>query len=266
MITLAYSTIKSVRDSGITQAKMSDGEVSRLIQQYSRMITKLLNIWFVPVSQKPRFNGGGKLIKTNLPPIVKLIGVNIVNSDQSRTALDKLSYEAIGKIIRFEKRLLDGVRNVEVDAIFGEIENQKEVAVKITSDIEENSEFFYVEDASELEIRDIFIFDNKILIANSIDYENNKVLIDKQLNMKPIISGTETVCFGQVPIDIEQAVNSLIKHHRVLSKQIGGKIKSEKTDDYEYELFQSGELSTGVPEVDKILQNYLEGELTIDFL
>lgn len=266
MTILAYSTIKSVRDSGISQAKMADGEVSRLIYQYSRMITKLVKIWFTPVSLKERFNGGGNVIKTGLPPVIKLFGVSIVNQDQSRTALDPLEYEAIGKIIRFNKRTIEGVRNIEVDGIFGEIDNRKSVPVKITTDIVEGSVSFDVEDASELEMRDIFVFDNKILIANSIDYENNRVMIDTQGEIKPIGAGSETICYGCVPYDIERAINLMIKHSKTLENQIGGKIKSEKTDDYQYELFQSGELSTGIPEVDRILQSYIDGEVSIDYL
>ncbi len=266
MTMLAYSTIKSVRDSGITEAKMADGEVSRLILQYSRMITKLIKIWFVPVSLKERFNGGGKLIKTNLPPVIKLLAVNIVNQDHSRTSLDSLEYEAIGKLIRFNNTTIDGVRNVELDGIFGEVENKKEVSVTITTDILEDSEYFDVLDASELEYKDVFIFDNTVLIANSIDYENNRITIDKQLNIKPIPSGSTTTCFGCIPLDIERAVNLMIKHNKTLTNQVGGRIKSEKTDDYSYELFQSGLYSTGVPEVDRILQTYLEDDIQLFYL
>jgi hypothetical protein len=266
MAILAYSTVKSIRDIGIPSTKMSDSEVSRLIYQYSATISRLVKLWFVPVNLKERYNGGGNVIVTGLPPIIKLFGVNIVNWDQSRTLIDPLQYDAIGKIIRFEKRTLEGIKNIEVEGIFGEIDNTKNIPVKITTDIIEGSTSFGVEDASELEARDIFVFDNKILIANSINYVNNTVSIDTQGSIKPILTGFETTCFGCVPYDIERAVNLMVKNNKILEKQIGGKIKSEKTDDYEYELFQSGEMSTGVPEVDRILQTYLDSEVTIDYL
>ncbi|MDF2615353.1 MAG: hypothetical protein K0Q47_8 [Sedimentibacter sp.] len=265
MAILAYSTIKSVREMQISEAKMSDSEVLKLIHQYSASVSRLVNSWFVPVNVKQRFNGGGNVIYTGLPPVIKLFSANIVEWNQSRTLIDPLEYDGVGKIIRFKKRTQEGIKNIEIDGLFGHIDNNKVVPVKTTTDISQGSVSFGVEDASELEERDVFIFNNRVIIANSIDYENNTVIIDKQLSSKIIESGSETICFGCVPFDIERAINLMIKNGKKLEKLIGGKLKSEKTDDYEYEVFQSGDMSTGIPEVDRILQTYLEGEVTINY-
>jgi hypothetical protein len=258
-----YTTIASIRSYGVTALQMSDIKVKKLIMQYSQLLNRWTELWFAPIATKERFSGGGKLINiSGKPPLIKLNAINIINIDGSRTPIEPGYYESLGKSIRFAKRTPEGIRNVEVDGVFGLVDSPKEVHVKTTTDIAKDSISFSVEDASLLEERDIFVFGNRCIIANSINYENNTISIDKQGEIKTIQAGTEIICYGQCNMLVEEAVNLLVKNYKILKGQIGGGIKTEKTDDYSYEVFELKGNTTGITEVDRIV-NILNNDSTI---
>ena len=260
-----YASIKSIRDFGISSAQSSDAATLQLILKYSSMINKWTEQLFVPINSIERLNGGRELYQIPGKKIIKINSINIINSDRSRTLIDALDYEVIGNFIKIDIATPEAVKNLEIDGVFGTLENLKYITVKLTSDIELEDTSFTVEDASGLEDRDILVCGNYCVIVNSVDYDTNTVTIDKFAYNTTIASGTEIDVYGCVPQLIENAIQLLIKHSRTLANQVGGKIKSESTDDYSYEVFELKGTTSGITEVDNILNSFFNGNIEISF-
>lgn len=261
-----YASIKSIRDYGITSAQMPDALALQLIIKYSSMINKWTEQFFIPLQSVERVNGGKEIYRIPNKKIIKLNSINLINYDLSRTPIDSLNYEAIGNLIKLLIVTPEAVKNLEINGVFGTIENEKDISIILTSSIVKDTTSFTVLDASGLEERDVLVYGNYCIIANSINYSTNTISIDKFAYNLTISSGTELRSYGAVPILIEKAIQLLLKHNRTLENQVGGKIKTEKTDDYSYELFEIKGTTSGVTEVDSILNSFIEGNFDIVFL
>jgi hypothetical protein len=261
-----YASIKSIRDYGISSAQLSDAITLQLIQKYSPMINRWTEQFFIPLQSVERVNGGREIYRIPNKKIIKVNSISLINYDRSRTPIDSLNYEVIGNLIKLDIYTPEAVKNLEIDGVFGTIENEKDISITLTSSIIKDSTSFTVLDASELEERDVLVYGNYCIIVNSINYSTNTISIDKFAYNATIQSGTVLNSYGAVPILIEKAAQLLLKHNRTLENQVGGRIKTEKTDDYSYELFENKGTSSGITEVDNILNSFIEGNFDIVYL
>lgn len=266
----AYSTIKSLRDFQVPINKVSDKLANKLIPFYSDRITQILSKQFVPVKKVITFNRSEKIFKIPGSPVIKVLGLyynmpNTYTSDLSRTLLDEKDYRVNGNTLTLYLNIPSRAY-LELECIVGNLDNQKEVEVQLNTSITTGTEEFEVEDASELDERDVLVIENRCFIINEINYDTNMIFIDKQQSMRTIDEGEKVICYGQVPLSIEHAVNLFISNHKMLTKQFGGVIQREKTEQYEYSLFNNSHGITGIPEIDKILFSYMENEIDLFYL
>jgi hypothetical protein len=260
----AYATIQSLRDFGISAIEYPDALARRLIYLYSDRVNKIVEKVFI--ANEITYNGffEGSMFKLHGAPIIELKDISFIGTDNFRQSLDTNSYKVNNnKWIRLANMSSDSLNNVEINYIGGIVENPKRVEVELTSPINKDATSFTVRDASKLEPRDVLVFDNKVFIINDIDYSINAIIVDKVDNIPIIPAGTITVCYGQVPYLIEEAVKLFIKHHKALQKR--NVMKSEKIGKYQYEMFESGS-STGIAEIDSILSLFINDEFDISFL
>jgi len=260
-----YASIQSIRDYGTASTLISDALARQLIIKNSLLINKWAEQKFVPINSIERISGGASCITFSGKNLIKVNSVNYVNSDFTRTLIETSNYEVIGNSIRFNFTTLEGIKNLEIDAIFGTIDNIKDITVELTSQIVKDSISFTVVDASLLEAKDVLLYGNYSIIVNSINYNTKTISIDKFPHLSTLISGTELKCYGMIPTLIERAIYLLVKNYRTLENRHPGKIKREETDDYEYELFQQSSNSSGIAEVDSILNSFISGNLDVGF-
>lgn len=263
-----YTTLKSVRDFGINNYVLNDTKTLSLIDYYSSLINRMVSKYFLPKREVKLFNGSGTRVMRveGLPDIIKINKISTLYPDGSRTLLDASKYTFQGNTIINNFNFPRGYSNIEIDATFGVVSNKKFVEVENLEPINKDSTSIKLNSVEYLEVRDALIIGNNYFIINDIDYIYNDVFVDKNPNIFEIPISTKIECYGAAPIEIERAVNLLIKHNKSLENMVGGRIKKEKTDSYEYELFASQTYTTGIPEVDNILQTFADGEFMLQYL
>lgn len=210
---------------------------------------------------------------------------------------DEVSISRCGSfLISNRGRFPAGASNVMVDGWWGYLENHKHLeflvasgsslvsgtssiylnAVSGTSTISFGNESFNAITLSEnfdnrLRERDVLVFidstkrEIESRIINSINYSTGQITFDP-LQKEPHISvgsGSRVVCFGAVPEEIEFACNKIIQDTYDSSERDSKGLKSEKTDNYQYNRFSPFEAGqpgleeiSSSPFVNNILANY----------
>lgn len=263
-----YSTLKSVREFGVIERSVNDKKVNSLIEFYSKLCNRMISKHFIPVREVSRFSGSGtKVLRTGgRPKIIKINSISIIHSDAARTVIEGSKYTYQGNTIMHNYNFPIGYNNIEIDAIYGEVENIKEIEVETLTEINSESTTVQLNSVEELDIRDVLVIENRVFIINDIEYDTNIIHIDTPIDKKVIPIGSKLYCYGAVPLEIERAINLLIKHNKVLESQVGGRIKSEKTDGYSYEMFSNQFYTTGIAEVDNIFQSFTESDFILEYL
>lgn len=263
-----YSTLNSIRKFGVSPRSVTDDKAHTLIEFYSKMCNRMIEKYFIPVNDISRFHGKcNRLLRiSGKSNLIRINSLTIINSDASRTLIDRSKYTYQGNTIMCNHSLPAGFNNIEINAVYGVIENHKEIEVKTLSDIKENTAFIELNNVQGLSRRDVLTFGSVVIIINDISYEDNIVFIDEYKDNKIITAGSTTTCYGAVPMEIERAINLLVQHSKALESQVGGRIKKEKTDAYEYEMFSNQFYSTGVPEVDSIFQSFSDSDFILEYL
>lgn len=262
----AYTTLSELRSFGITELEYPDNVARKLIHLYSDRFNKLTDKVFAPIETIVKLNGGKKLYKIPGSPILKVKRISISSPDGTRMHLNNKQYEVINNtLIKFNTKLSEGLANVELTLIQGYLEELKEVEVELTSTISSGTTEFTVVNASDLEPRDILTFGRNMFIIKEIDYNINKIFIDDPGNIPMINAGAKTICYGQVPLQVEEAIKLFVKNHRSLQAQKSG-FKSEKIGNYSYTRDDKSTGITGISEIDSILFLFINDEFDITFL
>lgn len=263
----SYTTLSELRAFGISDAEYPDNIARRLIRLYSDRFNRLTSQFFAPVETKFTSNGGHKLYKIPGPPILKVLQISLFDEEYgARTVISRDQYEVLDNtLIKFNTELRQGLANVEFNVVQGNMEGLKEVEVELTSNIASGTTEFTVVDASNLEPRDVLTFGREMFIIKNIDYVANKVFVDDPGDIKTITSGSKTICYGQVPMQVEEAIKLFVKNHKTLQAQKSG-IKSEKIGNYSYVKDDTTSGITGISEIDSILFLFINDELDITFL
>ena len=169
-----------------------------------------------------------------------------------------------------------GARNIQVVGALGIVEEPKFFTTTTTSEITGNSTFFGVADISGLEYRDVIDVTSSTgsfrAIVVNVNRASGNVTITDRLGSRfipeDIPAGATVTTYGKVPRGIEMVANYLVGNaiQEISSRQNANanpidpaRIKKEKTDDYEYELFSASEarsLITGSAKFDTILQAF----------
>lgn len=169
-----------------------------------------------------------------------------------------------------------GVRNVEVTGTLGWVEEAHTFSTTTTQEFGSNGTTISVADASGFQYRDVvdLISDTGSLraIITNINRAGNSLSVGYRFGSRfipqPIPAGAIIRTYGKVPRGIELVANYLVGGviQEVLGRQGGNanpidpaRIKKERTDDYEYELFSAVEarsIITGSAKFDTILQSF----------
>ena len=175
----------------------------------------------------------------------------------------------------------EGVNNIVTDAIWGWVENPKEIITATvagaTGEVDRNSKQVVIDD-----IAGIFPYDvariskdgvEVYLLIRDIDASGKILKFDKIFEYIEKVEAEATVeIYGRVPELITRACVRLVVLNRdkmttpeYAQSQIQGQIKRERTDNYQYELFTAdeggggtggGSKTTGDAMTDRILQEF----------
>jgi hypothetical protein len=296
----AYTTLQSVRDFGISSTDVSDDLVRKLIPIYSDRVNTVCGQIFAPLQRNVNVNidGGSNDIHVPGSPIVKINSINFTDMQGNQTVIDPSNYAlqdnnwvkffvkqvnditlAVLKSWYYDSYytdyslygslFLDGKTFEDyliLNCIIGNIENNKDIVVNLSSPITTGTTSFTITDASVLEPGDVFVFNNNMLIADSIDYATNTITIDQAPNMPTIPSGSTVEVYGRTPLLIEQVLNLFIKHHENLSASQGGTLRRERIGSWFNETSGNTTGMTGINEIDNILYLFTKDDIQVDYL
>jgi len=309
-----YVSIAELRQEGLSLLEMNDDRAFVLIDRMSKKIDLFTQQFFSPREKIVKVNGKGISYTSyhNEIPIIKINSLKLIPDhthvkrwncvfprqmigteplsvtdytiDSSRRRIELIDYSynvyhhsdsfySVGE--RFMKVFPEGSSNVEIDGVFGNIENQKEFETTVTSPVLTIETLIHVDDASGFEQYDHLIIDITPGIERRItdvDYDNNTISIDQP--MRNIPTGTILKTYGAVPGQIAECVMRLINRYRsgLLDPEnednLNGAIFKEKTDMYSWEaeskfinglwnMDNTNWASTGDLIVDRILQEYV---------
>lgn len=260
-----YCSIKSLRDYGVSSNDISDALALKLIIDYSSLINQLTEQFFIPQTLIERISGGTKLIKIANKSIIKINSIYTISNEFIEELIETTNYRIDKNLIIFNIFTPEGIRNIKINGVFGNINNSKDISFTSTSNIIKDSTTFTVNDTTGLEENDVIVYGNYCIFINSINHQTKTITIDKFPYTFSINSGTQFNCYGSVNPLITKCILMLVKNYKSLQSQVG-RIKSEKTDDYEYELFESFGNSTGIVEVDNILNSFINSQFNIEYL
>lgn len=162
-----------------------------------------------------------------------------------------------------------GAGNLVLEGVLGWLENLKEVDTTTAADLSVDDTSLALTDASEIEEGDVVLIGEKIgLNVNGVS--GNIISFDKARKAAP--SGTRVRCFGRVPFDIVRATLMLVIRWKdpIGSEEgqtalVGGRLLSERTDNYSYTLGRDqggggggdAVVTTGDTWVDQIIANFV---------
>ncbi|MBU1456920.1 MAG: hypothetical protein KKD01_19570 [Proteobacteria bacterium] len=309
-----YVSISELRREGLTELEMSNDRVLTLIDRMSKKIDLFTKQFFTAREEIVKVDGEG-ISYTSYPnevPIIKVNSIKIIPdhshvkkwscifpmqqiSDQplspnnytltsSKRQIEMIEYMYqsypyndrfynLGE--RYPKIFPEGSANIEINGVFGYVENQKEFETTVANDVLSVDTIMQVVDASGIEQYDQIIIDTippfeRRVVA--VDYDNNQLTIDQP--MRSILTGTKIKTYGAVPLQIAECVMRLINRYRsqIFDPENGDSLKGaifkEKIDMYQWEakstfinglwnLEETNWASTGDLIVDRILQEYI---------
>jgi len=165
------------------------------------------------------------------------------------TSYDVSNYVIHNRFIELPQAIFPGgSKNIQVEGVFGWVENQKEAATTTAGDLETNDTSLLLTDASDFENGDVVVFGDNLLTIPDILVSGNTISFSSVGTLQAtILTGADIVSYGRVPPDIQDladmfTANMINKWSNLYSNPDTGNIKSEKTDDYSYTLFGEGDV------------------------
>lgn len=275
MIQYLYSSIRRLREEGVTPKQAGDGKLLELIQGSSETINLLTAQFFSPVEAPVRCAGGYSILHhPKLVPILKVNGIYELENG-SRYLVSSSDYDFIPGERTI--RSLNGTfsSRVEIDGVFGWLRegSAKDVETTTAEDIESSATGVLLASVDGIEPRDVAIIgegnDALKVIVEDVDQSTSRIGFDNVGAVTTISSGASVRVYGAVPLGIERACKLFVIRNlpalgsdEFYETQIQGRIKSEKTDNYSYTLQGSGESGgssgqlTGSPEIDGVLSHF----------
>jgi hypothetical protein len=260
-----YASITSLSEY---KKLFSSDMLKSLSRLYSDRINRITRKVFIATPNTIRVNPyDSTLIPIPGPKIIKIESITAEYSNGGRLVLNPGDYSIQGNnLIRLNSIPRHGLDALEIGYIMGEVESPKEVEVVLDSPIGPYEVSASLVDASQVEPRDVLVFGKTIIIVNSVDYESNIIDFDDVGNIQTIGQGTGTTCYGQVPIQIEEAVKLFVKHHKKL-QGFSGRIKSERIGkSYSYDSVGLENTITGIAEIDSVLILFINDDFDILYL
>ena len=247
-IEFKYTTIKALRDDGLTVAVASDTQAFELICIQSEMVNQFTAQWFTPVDKVIRLDGNSAsaIHLIELVPIIKVRRVTIISTglsgtEDTRDLLLKEDFVVDGRFIkltsgrtgarfksgliaeeyirgaRFVKEFPEGVQNIEIDGVFGWIEGQKEFTTTTDGALAVGTRTqIVVDDILGFRVKDVVdILDtdgNSVLrfIVNEIDVSGKILKFDSVEIFTAIVDESDVITYGRVPRLVERAAKILI--------------------------------------------------------
>jgi len=283
-----YTTIQRLRDEGLSVTDVPDARALELIKDMSDFINLLTDQWFQPVEATYYLDGKGDdiLHVPNLIPIIKLTTLSLddtaIDADtyvvkerliekiSSTFSMPIMESNNLGDLEIRKKGFTAGVGNYEALGVYGWLASNKDISTTTTTDIEASDTEVELDSVDGIEVRDTVIIgdDSLYVIVETVDIVNSKITFQSVGTITTISSGAAVRCYGATPRMIERACIRLIVQSKMglaetrsLKAEIRSRIKSERTDNYRYELFPlAGEGAyggiTGISRVDAILDHY----------
>lgn len=259
-----YASITALRDY---QKTFDTDTLKKLIRLYSDRVNRLTAKEYIASQKTVRVTLFNQLIKLSGSPIMKINTVTALYPDGSTALLDTSNYILQeNNLIQVKNLQEQGVEALEINYIAGCMEGAKEFQVELISPIRAYEVQARLKDASGLEERDVLVFGNTVIIINLIDYASNTIYFDVTGNIPTIPQGAKTICYGQVPLQIEEAIKLFVKHHKKL-QGFSGRITSERIGkSYSYDSTGLDNTITGIAEIDSILFLFINDDFDILFL
>jgi hypothetical protein len=248
-----------------------------LVRKSSELVNMLTQQIFNPMSAVKYLNGKGDdmVAEVQAFPIIKINSLqNKAGQEYTDLDLDYIELTAGDRIIvNTQGDFNEGVRNVVLDAIFGWLEDRREIVTTTEGAINSSTEEVAVEDASELQSGDVFVIGKHTFFIYGFG-ANNVIKFDKNPEIvEEIDAGATIEVFGRVPKPIQELTNYLLEQ-AVLGRKTGTtstatqtdqQIKREETVDYKIEFFENktesstvevSETSLSDPVMDSIVRKY----------
>lgn len=262
-----YASIASLREYGLNTIQYPDDLLKRLVRLYSDRVNRILGREFIAAPKTKRVNPFSSLFKIPGSSIVKVDSITVNYTDGSSALLEPSYYEVKeNNLIQLKNLTIEGIDALDIGLITGDMEYNKVVEVELATAISSYEVSAQLVDVSQLEPRDVLVFGNTTIIINSVDYDSKIIEFDDVGNIRPIPIGTKTTCYGQVPVQIEEAIKLFIKHHKKL-QGFSGRITSERIGkSYSYETTGLEASITGIAEIDSILFLFINDDFDIVFL
>lgn len=259
-----YASLSSLSE----YKKQFSPEVLRnLSKLYSDRINRIVGKQFIATPKILKVNPFSKLFKVPGSPIIKVNSIYADFHDGSRTFLEPSRYEVKeNNLIRLKDLAIEGVEALEINCIMGLMEYPKDIQVELVTQIEAYESTATLNSTEGLEVRDVLTYGNTPIIITGIDYTNNIIDFDDVGNIPTMPIGATLSCYGQVPLQIEEAVKLFIKHHKKL-QGFAGRITSERIGkSYSYDTTGLESSITGIAEIDSILFLFINDDFDILFL
>ncbi|MEW6556025.1 MAG: hypothetical protein AB1349_01570 [Elusimicrobiota bacterium] len=271
-----YTTISRLRNEGISVQELDDQRARDIIELMSLYINSLTDQWFTPVEDTVSLDGNNtsSIFLRNLIPIIKVKRLCV--SDE---VIEPEKYQIDWRRIRLlEGHFPEGRLNIEIEGVFGWLENQKEQSALLQSEIITGSVEAILDSVEGFNVRDIVDFiDTKNhgirIIINEIDVQSRKLKFDSVRVTLKIEPGAKVISYGTVPKLIERACMLLVINNKEKinsaewsEKKFSGLLKRETVDNYSWEIFQEAAgMITSDPLTDEILGNYCPPP-TVEFI
>lgn len=294
-----YTCPTFLTNEGFNLDAMTDQAKWRIVRNASAMIDALTRQWFNGEPGPWYIDGKGRRIiahKANIP-IHGVSNIEVVadrttyaNSKfPSHTLQPTFAEEVTGlptgttlaatewvahnrAIQRVTGDFPGGGRNIKIQAVFGWVDDYRALATTSTSQVTSASNSVGVTDVSGFEARDVLDLvgadDRARVIITSVNRDTNTLYFDPLGSLISSIEIGATVrTYGKVPRPVEQVTNFIwgqlrreqLDNANDVEPMDPARIKREKTDDYEYELFPVGHSAafmTGNARYDRMLSAY----------
>lgn len=313
-----YTTVSRLRNEGVAEtATLSDSFLTRRIKECSSLIERLTGQYFA-ITRHDNLKLSGRnsplLFLPKLIPILKIESLSFGPPGFTPSLIPEDWYSIHNE--RFIARgaftdsrtfsgeassdpmsgnsptpgFSEGYENYLFTGYSGWLEDQKELTVTLTEALSLDEIYIKVSSAVNFSEGDsVLVYsgaDSFSAVVNSVDYTNNKLMIDKADTKGVTYAiGSTLVCFGRIPNAIVWACTRLVINASALlaPDATGGggggggggvvnfeaRLKSEKTDNYSYTLFSPSEMNTatgtsqlspgdftGDPKIDATLATY----------
>jgi len=283
MFPVLYTCPTRIREAGV-DADLPNERLWAQINWISAAINKLTGQFFQPYETTTRVDGRDSSIVGHraLVPIIKLAKLTIydtdhnpgglrrrrmwlpqtipledadvllagaiVDADAYRVADDRRTVELLAG------RFPDGRQNVEMDGVFGWMEDVAEASTTTTTDINDASTSVTLDSVDGIYFDDTLDItdtnDNQVrLWVLTVDVTTKEITFDKVNWIRgTVLSGATVKRYGRVPRGVERIALRMVELQAVNSAApTTGRIRSEKVDEYSISFFGPEDIGISVP-------------------